>query len=90
VPAGSKRRKHFIPETGGADRIIRRWNARSGEPMETMTVGGPEDPLAAYAGDPGAQVFRACVACHTPAAGGILSIYSFCFGGGSCCSRSRR
>ena len=30
-----------------------------------MTVGGPADPLAAYAGDPGAQVFRACVACHT-------------------------
>ena len=25
----------------------------------------PDDPLAAYAGDPGAQVFRACVACHT-------------------------
>ena len=28
-------------------------------------AGGPEDPLAAYAGDPGAEVFRACVACHT-------------------------
>ncbi len=60
----------FFPDgrtvlTGGADRIIRRWNARSGEPMETMTVGGPEDPLAAFADDPGAQVFRACVACHT-------------------------
>ncbi|HEY4404479.1 MAG TPA: c-type cytochrome, partial [Xanthobacteraceae bacterium] len=51
--------------TGGADGIIRRWNARSGEPMETMTVGGPQDPLASYGGDPGAQVFRACVACHT-------------------------
>ena len=25
----------------------------------------PDDPLAAYADDPGAQVFRACVACHT-------------------------
>jgi cytochrome c len=60
----------FFPDgrtvlTGGADRIIRRWNAPSGEPMETMTLGGPEDPLAAYADDPGAQVFRACVACHT-------------------------
>jgi len=60
----------FFPDgntllTGGADRIIRRWNARSGEPMEAMTIGGPEDPLASYAGDPGAQVFRACVACHT-------------------------
>ena len=60
----------FFPDgntllTGGADRIIRRWNARSGEPMEPMAIGGPEDPLASYAGDPGAQVFRACVACHT-------------------------
>jgi cytochrome c len=25
----------------------------------------PRDPLAAYAGDHGAEVFRACVACHT-------------------------
>ena len=28
-------------------------------------MSGPADPLAAYEGDPGAQVFRACVACHT-------------------------
>jgi cytochrome c len=28
-------------------------------------MGGPEDPLAAYAGDRGAEVYRACVACHT-------------------------
>jgi cytochrome c len=60
----------FFPDgstllTGGADRIIRRWNVRSGEPMVAMTIGGPEDPLASYVGDPGAQVFRACVACHT-------------------------
>jgi cytochrome c len=40
---------------------------------------GPTDPLAAYEGDPGAQVFRACVACHTlkadqgPRAGPTLS-----------------
>jgi len=30
-----------------------------------VVIGAPDDPLAAYAGDPGAQVFRACVACHT-------------------------
>jgi cytochrome c len=30
-----------------------------------VTVSGPADPLAAYEGDPGARVFRACVACHT-------------------------
>ncbi len=60
----------FFPDnrtllTGGADRVLRRWDAASGEPIGAVTVGGPEDPLAAYAGDPGAEVFRACVACHT-------------------------
>ena len=60
----------FFPDnrtllTGGADRTIRRWDAVSGEPIGAVVVGAPDDPLAAYAGDPGAQVFRACVACHT-------------------------
>jgi len=31
----------------------------------TVALGTPEDPLAAYAGDPGAEIYRACVACHT-------------------------
>ncbi|HET7804024.1 MAG TPA: c-type cytochrome [Pseudolabrys sp.] len=60
----------FFPDsrtllTGGADRMIRRWDASSGEPIGVAVVGTPEDPLAAYAGDHGAEVFRACVACHT-------------------------
>lgn len=60
----------FFPDsrtllTGGADRTIRRWDASSGEPIGAVVVGAPEDPLAAYAGDHGADVFRACVACHT-------------------------
>jgi cytochrome c len=60
----------FFPDnrtllTGGADRMIRRWDASSGEPVDAVVVGVPEDPLAAYAGDHGAEVFRACVACHT-------------------------
>lgn len=60
----------FFPDnhtllTGGADRIIRRWDAATGDPVGAVAVGGPTDPLAAYADDPGAQVFRACVACHT-------------------------
>ena len=60
----------FFPDnrtllTGGADRTIRRWDAVSGEPIGAVVVGAPDDPLAAYAGDPGARVFRACVACHT-------------------------
>ena len=51
--------------TGGADRMIRRWDAISGDPIGSSVMGAPEDPLAAYAGDHGADVFRACVACHT-------------------------
>ncbi len=51
--------------TGGTDQLIRRWNAENGEPLGSFSVGGPEDPLAAYAGNRGAEVFRACVACHT-------------------------
>jgi cytochrome c len=60
----------FFPDgrtllTGGADYMIRRWDSETGELIGDVTIGGPKDPLAAYAGDPGAQVFRACVACHT-------------------------
>ncbi len=60
----------FLPDnhtllTGGGDRIIRRWDTETGDPVGDVASGGAEDPLAAYAGDPGAQVFRACVACHT-------------------------
>jgi cytochrome c len=60
----------FFPDsrtllTAGADRVIRRWDSTTGEPIGSVATGSSEDPLAAYAGDPGAQVFRACVACHT-------------------------
>jgi cytochrome c len=60
----------FFPDsrtllTGGTDRMIRRWDAIKGEPIGDVLTGAPEDPLAAYAGDPGAEVYRACVACHT-------------------------
>jgi cytochrome c len=60
----------FFPDsrtllTGGTDRMIRRWDAIKGEPIGDLLAGAPEDPLAAYAGDPGAEVYRACVACHT-------------------------
>jgi len=60
----------FFPDnhtllTGGTDRVVRRWDAATGEPVGALALGAPEDPLAAFAGDPGAAVFRACVACHT-------------------------
>jgi cytochrome c len=60
----------FLPDnhtllTGGTDRLIRRWDAATGQPIGSVAVGAPDDPLAAFADDPGAEVFRACVACHT-------------------------
>jgi cytochrome c len=60
----------FLPDhqtllTGGTDRIIRRWDAPSGELFGSGVAIASHDPLAAYAGDHGAEVFRACVACHT-------------------------
>jgi cytochrome c len=60
----------FLPDsrtllTGGADNIIRRWNAVTGEPVDPLLLETAADPLAAYAGDRGADIFRACVACHT-------------------------
>ncbi len=60
----------FLPDsrtllTGGADNIIRRWNAATGEPVDPILLETAGDPLAAYAGDRGAEIFRACVACHT-------------------------
>ncbi len=60
----------FFPDghtllTGGADHMIRRWDAASGDQIGAVTAGAATDPLAAFADDPGARVFRACVACHT-------------------------
>jgi len=48
--------------TGGAGGKIRRWNARTGDSIGSSLQATPRDPLAA--GDRGAEVFRACVACH--------------------------
>ena len=48
----------FLPDsrtllTGGADSMIRRWDAEKGEPIGSVSMRSPEDPLAAYSGDPG-------------------------------------
>jgi cytochrome c len=51
--------------TGGTDRLVRRWNAESGEHIGAIPMSATDDPLAAYAGDRGAEVYRACIACHT-------------------------
>ncbi len=60
----------FLPDgrtlvTGGTDRLVRRWDATTGDHLGSVALSGADDPLAAYAGDRGAEVFRACVACHT-------------------------
>jgi cytochrome c len=60
----------FLPDnrtllTGGADRLIRRWDALSGDHIGAMAASGSDDPLAAYKGDRGAEIYRACIACHT-------------------------
>jgi cytochrome c len=60
----------FLPDgatllAGSADGKISRWNALTGDRIDSNVLGTPADPLAAYAGDHGAEVFRACVACHT-------------------------
>ncbi|MBN8993155.1 MAG: c-type cytochrome [Rhizobiales bacterium] len=64
----------FLPDsrtlvTGGADNVIRRWNAVTGDPIDPLLFENTADPLAAYAGDHGAEIFRACIACHTLGAG---------------------
>jgi cytochrome c len=51
--------------TGGGDRMVRRWSAVTGEPVGALAMARPGDELAAFNGDRGAQVFQACVACHT-------------------------
>jgi cytochrome c len=51
--------------SGGADRLVRRWDALTGEHLgEVVPVRGP-DVLAGLSGHRGAEVFRACAACHT-------------------------
>jgi cytochrome c len=51
--------------TGGADRVVRRWDVRTGDHIGAIAGGANDDPLAAFAGDRGAEVYKACVACHT-------------------------
>src|SRR5262249_48075777 len=53
----------FFPDgrsllTGGSDRMIRRWDVLTGEPIGNIGMGGPEDPLAPFPGDPGPRGVR--------------------------------
>jgi cytochrome c len=60
----------FLPDgkellTGGSDRLVRRWDMTSGEHIGPVVLSRPEDFLAGFQGDRGAEVFQACAACHT-------------------------
>lgn len=51
--------------TGGADRIVRRWDARTGEHIGAISDAGADDELGVLRHMPGAEVFKACAVCHT-------------------------
>lgn len=53
--------------TGGGDRVLRRWDAGSGRLIGVLGTAPPPEPVGAGRG---AQVFRACSACHSVAADG--------------------
>ncbi|ARP65614.1 hypothetical protein A9K65_021355 [Mesorhizobium sp. WSM1497] len=50
--------------SGGGDQVVGEWNVEAGQRLGTK-IEGSADPMAEYAGNPDAEVFRACVACHT-------------------------
>jgi cytochrome c len=51
--------------TGGADRLVRRWDMKDGQHIGPVVLSRPENVLAAFQGERGAEVFQACAACHT-------------------------
>ncbi len=51
--------------SGGADRLVRRWNATTGEHIGAVTPRAAESVMAGLGEERGAQLFRACAACHT-------------------------
>ncbi len=56
--------------SGGADRLVRRWNARTGEHIGAVTPQAATNVMAGMDTERDAQVFRACAACHTLTPGG--------------------
>jgi cytochrome c len=51
--------------TGGSDRLVRRWDARTGEHIGAVVMARPAELNAVAGHERGAEVFRACAACHT-------------------------
>jgi cytochrome c len=50
--------------TGGADRMVRKWDVATGQPRIPANAPRPDFPPGMQ-NEPGAQLFRACDACHT-------------------------
>jgi cytochrome c len=60
----------FIPDgqvllTGGSDRLVRRWDMRSGDHLGPIVLERPSEAPTGFESHPGAEVFKACAACHT-------------------------
>ncbi len=55
--------RHLL--TGGGDRLVRRWDARSGEHLGPVVIARPADVFSGLEGGRGAEVFKACAVCHT-------------------------
>ncbi len=55
--------RHIL--SGGADRIVRRWDARTGEHIGAISDAGADDDLGPFRHMRGAEVFKACAVCHT-------------------------
>jgi cytochrome c len=56
--------------SGGGDRLIRRWNPESGEPIGVAAAAEPTERRGESQPDRGAELFQACTACHSLSAGG--------------------
>jgi cytochrome c len=51
--------------TGGADRLVRRWLVSTGEPVNPVLADQTDALVQRFAHHRGAEVFKACIACHT-------------------------
>lgn len=56
--------------TGGSDRLVRRWDVRTGQHIGPVILSRPAELTAGLTGSRGAEVFQACAACHTLTAEG--------------------
>ena len=50
--------------TGGSDRLVRRWNAATGDHLGPIVIEKPAETFISD-GSRGAEVFKACAVCHT-------------------------